>query len=73
MIEFHHVWQYLRLLPLAVLTKDDPTETLKSVAKQIKIITDKRIQSNVIAATMFNLYGEYSFRVMSVQVVLIAR
>jgi predicted transposase/invertase (TIGR01784 family) len=43
--------QYLGLLPLAVLTKGDPTETLKEIAKQIETITDKRIQSNVTAAT----------------------
>jgi predicted transposase/invertase (TIGR01784 family) len=43
--------QYLGLLPLAVLTKDDPIETLKTVAKQLETISDKRIQSNVTTAT----------------------
>lgn len=40
------------LLPLAVLTKtDNPTETLKAVAKQIDEITDRKLRSNVAAAT----------------------
>jgi predicted transposase/invertase (TIGR01784 family) len=44
--------QYLGLLPLAVLTQtSDPIETLKEVAQQIETITDKRIQSNISAAT----------------------
>jgi predicted transposase/invertase (TIGR01784 family) len=43
--------QYLGLLPLAVLTKDDPIETLKQVAKQIDNIPDRKVKSNVAAAT----------------------
>jgi predicted transposase/invertase (TIGR01784 family) len=43
--------QYLGLLPLAVLTKDDPTETLKAVAKQINNISDRKVKSNLAAAT----------------------
>jgi predicted transposase/invertase (TIGR01784 family) len=43
--------QYLGLLPLAVLTKDDPTETLKAVAQQIDNISDPKVKSNLAAAT----------------------
>jgi len=42
--------QYLGLLPLAVLTKDDPTETLKAVAQQIDNISDPKVKSNLAAA-----------------------
>jgi predicted transposase/invertase (TIGR01784 family) len=44
--------QYLGLLPLAILTNtDDPIQTLQQIAQQIETIIDKRIQSNVAAAT----------------------
>jgi predicted transposase/invertase (TIGR01784 family) len=44
--------QYLGLFPLAVLTKTgDPTETLKEISKLINNIPDRRIKSNLAAAT----------------------
>jgi predicted transposase/invertase (TIGR01784 family) len=44
--------KYLGLLPLAVLTKtDDPTETLREVAKLIDNIEDRKIKSNLTAST----------------------
>ena len=44
--------QYQGLLPLAVLTKtDNPTETLRKVAKLIDNIEDRKVKSNVAAAT----------------------
>jgi predicted transposase/invertase (TIGR01784 family) len=44
--------QYQGLLPLAVLTKtDNPSETLREVAKLIDNIEDRKVKSNVTAAT----------------------
>jgi len=44
--------QYSGLLPLAVLTKtNDPAEVLTEVAKRIDNIEDKKVKSNVAAAT----------------------
>jgi len=44
--------QFIGLLPLAVLTKtDDPTETFKVVVKLINNIKDRKVKSNVAAAT----------------------
>ena len=44
--------KYQGLLPFAALSQtDNPEETLRQVAKQIKNIADKRVQSNVAAST----------------------
>ena len=44
--------KYAGLLPFATLSQtNNPEEALRQVAKQIEIIPDRRVQSNVAAAT----------------------